>query len=52
MAAVGRHKDVFRYVFTTDLPEYLFIALYYRQLSADIKMQNYKTKTSSVSPEW
>ena len=29
----------------------LFIASYYRQLSADIKMKTYKIKTSFVSPE-
>ncbi len=31
--------------------EYIFIALYYKQLSADIKMKNYTIKTSFVSPE-
>ncbi len=31
--------------------EQLFIAAYYRQLSADIKMENYKIKTSFVGPE-
>ena len=31
--------------------EYLFIASYYRQLSADIKMKNFKIKTSVVSCE-
>ena len=31
--------------------QYLFIASYYRQLSADIKMKNHKIKTSQVSPK-
>ena len=31
--------------------EYIFIASYYRQLSADIKMKNNKIKTSFVSRE-
>ena len=30
----------------------LFIALYYKQLSVDIKMKNYEFKTSFVNPEW
>ena len=30
----------------------LFIALYYRQLSADIKIKSFKIKVSFVSPEW
>ena len=30
---------------------YIYIASYYRQLSADIKMKNYKNKTSFISPE-
>ena len=29
----------------------MYIASYYRQLSADIKMKNYKIKTSLVRPE-
>ncbi len=29
--------------------EYIFIASYYRQLSADIKMKNFKIETSFVS---
>ncbi len=29
--------------------EWLFIALYYRQLSTDIRMKNYKIKTSFVN---
>ena len=31
--------------------QYLFIALYYRQLSAYIKMKNFKIITSFVNPE-
>ena len=30
--------------------EQLFIALYYKQLSADIKIKNFKIKASLVSP--
>ena len=31
--------------------EYIFIASYYRQLSADIKMKTFKIKTSLISPK-
>ena len=31
--------------------EQLFLALYYKQFSTDIKIKNYKTKNSFVSPE-
>ena len=30
----------------------LFITLYYRQLSADIKIKSFKIKVSFVIPEW
>ena len=33
------------------IEEWLSIALYYRQLSADIKMKNLKIKTSFVRPK-
>ena len=34
------------------LLEYLYITSYYKQLSADIKIKNYKIKTSFVSTDW
>ena len=54
-----RKQDIFRVniIYLTNMLNsigiyWLFIASYYRLLSADTKMKNFRIKTSFGSPEW